>query len=100
LNYTFPYLGNAALYSGGVSWQGSSYDTLVDLFECLGNFLECLRIYIDVPLTPAMTEIMNYSPCLPSKALFNLIGKDSLPSKLNKADSVIIVFNTPYTIDS
>jgi hypothetical protein len=41
--------------AGGVS---SSYDALVDLFECIGNFLKRLRIYTDVPLTPSMTDII------------------------------------------
>jgi hypothetical protein len=36
----------------------SSYDALVDLFECLGNFLKRLRIYTDVPLNPSMTDII------------------------------------------
>ncbi|KAH9166452.1 hypothetical protein EDB89DRAFT_218459 [Lactarius sanguifluus] len=36
----------------------SSYDDLVDLFECLANFLKRLRIYTDVPLTPSMTDII------------------------------------------
>ncbi|KAI9436396.1 hypothetical protein BJY52DRAFT_1329014 [Lactarius psammicola] len=40
--------------ASGVS---SSYDALVDLFECLGNFMKRLRIYTDLPLTPSMTEI-------------------------------------------
>ena len=40
--------------ASGVS---SSYDALVDLFECLGNFLKRLRIYTDLPLTPSTTEI-------------------------------------------
>ena len=40
--------------AGGVS---SSYDALVDLFECVGNFLKRLRIYTNLPLTPSMTEI-------------------------------------------
>ncbi|KAH9171764.1 hypothetical protein EDB89DRAFT_2243308 [Lactarius sanguifluus] len=40
--------------ASGVS---SSYDALVDLFECLGHFLKRLRIYTDLPLTPSMTEI-------------------------------------------
>ncbi|KAH8980480.1 hypothetical protein EDB92DRAFT_271355 [Lactarius akahatsu] len=35
----------------------SSYDALVELFECLANFLKRLRIYTDLPLTPEMTEI-------------------------------------------
>ena len=34
----------------------SSYDALVDLFDCLGNFLKRLRIYTN-QLTPSMTEI-------------------------------------------
>ncbi|KAH9021767.1 hypothetical protein EDB84DRAFT_1441386 [Lactarius hengduanensis] len=37
---------------------GSSYDALVDLFECIGNFLKRLRIYTDVPLTSSMTDII------------------------------------------
>ncbi|KAH9018556.1 hypothetical protein EDB85DRAFT_2294467 [Lactarius pseudohatsudake] len=40
--------------ASGVS---SSYDALVDLFECLANFLKRLRIYTDLPLTPSTTEI-------------------------------------------
>ena len=35
----------------------SSYDALVDLFECVGNFLKRLRIYTDVPMSPSMTNI-------------------------------------------
>ena len=40
--------------ASGVS---TSYDALVDLFECLGSFLKRLRIYTDLPLTPSMAEI-------------------------------------------
>ncbi|KAH9057509.1 hypothetical protein EDB87DRAFT_1823623 [Lactarius vividus] len=36
----------------------SSYDALVDLFECLGNFLKRLQIYNDISLGPSMTEII------------------------------------------
>ena len=36
----------------------SSYDSLVDLFECLGNFLKRLEIYTAVPATPLMTDII------------------------------------------
>jgi hypothetical protein len=36
----------------------SSYDALVDLFECVGNFLKRLRIYTDVPVSPSMTDII------------------------------------------
>ncbi|KAH9014528.1 hypothetical protein EDB84DRAFT_1443795 [Lactarius hengduanensis] len=36
----------------------SAYDALVDLFECIGNFLKRLRIYTDTPLTPFMMNIV------------------------------------------
>ncbi|KAH8979990.1 hypothetical protein EDB86DRAFT_3248186, partial [Lactarius hatsudake] len=36
----------------------SSYDSLADLFECIGNFLKRLRIYTDIPLTPSMMDII------------------------------------------
>lgn len=36
----------------------SSYDSLVDLFECLGNFLKRLEIYTAIPVTSLMTEII------------------------------------------
>jgi hypothetical protein len=36
----------------------SSYDALVELFECIGNFLKRLRIYTDVPMSPSMTDII------------------------------------------
>ena len=36
----------------------SSYDALVELFECIGNFLKRLRIYTDIPMTPSMTDVI------------------------------------------
>jgi hypothetical protein len=41
--------------ASGVS---KSYDALVDLFECVGNFLQRLQIYTEIPLTPTMTNIV------------------------------------------
>ena len=41
--------------ASGVS---SSYDALLDLFECLGNFLNRLEIYTTIPSTPTMTNII------------------------------------------
>ena len=35
----------------------SSYDALVELFECIANFLKRLRIYTDIPMTPSMKDI-------------------------------------------
>ena len=36
----------------------ASYDALVDIFECIENFLRRLRIYTGIPPTPAMTEMV------------------------------------------
>jgi hypothetical protein len=36
----------------------SSYDALLNLFECLGNFLKRLEIYTTIPPTPMMTIII------------------------------------------
>ena len=36
----------------------SSYDALLDLFECLGNFLKRLEIYTTIPPTSIMTDII------------------------------------------
>ena len=36
----------------------SSYDALLDLFECLGNFLKRLEIYTTIPPAPTMTNII------------------------------------------
>jgi hypothetical protein len=36
----------------------SSYDALIELFECLGSFLKRLEIYTDAPPTPIMTDII------------------------------------------
>jgi fungal STAND N-terminal Goodbye domain len=41
--------------ANGVS---SSYDALLDLFECLGNFLKRLEIYTTIPPTPIMTNVI------------------------------------------
>jgi len=35
---------------------GASYDALVDIFECIENSLRPLKIYTEIPPTPAMTE--------------------------------------------
>ena len=46
---------DACQAASGVS---SSYDALLDLFECLGNFLERLEIYTTIQPTPVMTNII------------------------------------------
>jgi hypothetical protein len=41
--------------ASGVS---TSYDTVLELFERVGNFLKRLHIYTEIPFTPAMTDII------------------------------------------
>jgi hypothetical protein len=36
----------------------SSYDALLNLFECLGNFLKRMEIYTTIPPTPILTEVV------------------------------------------
>ncbi|KAH9988255.1 hypothetical protein BJV74DRAFT_466417 [Russula compacta] len=36
----------------------ASYDALVDLFDCVANFLKRLRIYTEITLDPTMTHIL------------------------------------------
>ena len=39
-------------------YMRESYDTLVDIFECIENFLSRLTIYTETKPTPAMVEMM------------------------------------------
>ena len=48
-------LCDACQAASGVSL---SYDALLDLFECLGNFLKRLEIYTTIPPTPITTDIV------------------------------------------
>ena len=36
----------------------ASYDALDDLFQCVGNFLNRLRVYTEIPATSIMTDII------------------------------------------
>jgi hypothetical protein len=45
-------------YAQAASGVTTSYDALLDLFECLGNFLKRLEIYTTIPPTPIMTDII------------------------------------------
>ena len=36
----------------------ASYDALLELFECIGNFLKRLHIYTGIPLEPLMKDIV------------------------------------------
>ncbi|KAH9969235.1 hypothetical protein BJV74DRAFT_799388 [Russula compacta] len=51
------FLGVDVLLSAAIAVE-SSYDALVDLFECVTNFLGRLRVYIEIPPTPTMSDIV------------------------------------------
>ena len=36
----------------------SSYDALLELFECLGSFLKRMEIYTRIPPDPILTEVV------------------------------------------
>jgi len=36
----------------------ASFDSLVDLLECIGKFLNQLDIYVKIPPTPTITEVV------------------------------------------
>ena len=38
--------------------MSASYDALIELFECLGNFLKRLQIYTGIALDPLITDIV------------------------------------------
>jgi hypothetical protein len=58
--YTLYFLLNACHMSiyQAVSGVTASYDALVELFECVTNFLKRLHIYTQIPFTPIMTDIV------------------------------------------
>ena len=70
--------------ASGVS---SSYDALLELFECLGNFLKRLEIYTNIPPTPIMTDIV-------VKILLELLSVLALATKHIKQGR----FSEPVTI--
>ena len=68
----------------------SSYDALVDLFECVGNFLKRLRIYTDVPMSPSSTDII-------AKIMVELLSVFALATKQIKQGRFskwIVIFET------
>ena len=52
----------------------TSYDALVDLFECVANFLNRLRIFTDIPFSPSMSGII-------TKILVEVLSVLSLATK-------------------
>ena len=46
------------VYCQAVNRVTSSYDALLNLFECLGNFLKRLEVYTTIPSTPMMVDLI------------------------------------------
>ncbi|KAH8979288.1 hypothetical protein EDB86DRAFT_2836006 [Lactarius hatsudake] len=61
--YQVPFQPVGAIFVGldillsAASGVSSSYDALVDLFNCVGNFLKRLRVYTNLPLDLSLKEI-------------------------------------------
>ena len=50
-------VGNNSAFKASIGIS-SSYDALVDLFECVGSFLNRLRIYTEIPFSSSMSSII------------------------------------------
>jgi len=51
---------NICLFQAAVA-VGASYDALVDIFDCVGNFLSRLHIYIETPSMSTMSDMVGKS---------------------------------------
>ena len=58
LNMLFNQVPSDIRLCQAASGVASSYDALVELFECLGNFLKRLEVYMTIPPTTVMTDII------------------------------------------
>jgi hypothetical protein len=69
----------------------TSYDALVDLFECVGNFLNRLRIYTEIPFSPSMsgtiTKIM-----VEVLSVLSLATKQIKQGRLSKWFRIIFIY--------
>ena len=71
----------------------ASYDALVDLFECVANFLDRLRIYSDIPFSPLMSRII-------TKIMVEILSVLSLATKQIKQGRLSMCFRNldiPYS---
>ena len=89
LRTVFHDLCNPGQAADGVS---SSYDALVELFECIANFLKRLRIYTDIPMTHSMKDI-SVKIMAELLSVFALATKQIKQGRFSKW--IVIIFNTP-----
>jgi len=69
-----------------------SYDALVDIFECIENFLSRLRIYTEIQPTPALTETV-------VKILVELLGVLALATKQINQGRLSTSCGIPYDVN-
>ena len=67
----------------------ASYDMLVDILECIENFLGRLKIYTEVHPTPAMTEMV-------IKIMVELLAVLALATKQNNQGRLSKLYNSLF----
>ena len=69
-----------------------SYDTLVDIFECIENFLRRLKIYTEIQPTPTLIETV-------IKILVELLGVLVLATKQMKQGKLSTSYGTHHNVN-
>jgi hypothetical protein len=69
----------------------TSYDALVDLFECVGNFLNRLRIYTEIPFSPSMFGIIT-KIVVEVLSVLSLATKQIKQGRLSKWFRIIFIY--------
>jgi hypothetical protein len=69
----------------------TSYDALVDLFECVGNFLNRLRIYTEIPFSPSISGIIT-KIMVEVLSVLSLATKQINHGRLSKWFRIILIY--------
>jgi hypothetical protein len=69
----------------------ASYDALVDLLECVGNFLSRLQMYTEIPFSPSMSDIV-------TKIMVEVMSVLSLATKQIKQGRLSTSFYIIFTL--
>jgi hypothetical protein len=84
----FPCDGLLCQAASGVK---SSYDALLELFECLGNFVKRLEIYTMVPPSPMLIEVV-VKIMIEFLSVLALASKQIKQGRLSKCAVTYILF--------
>ena len=69
----------------------ASYDALIDLFECVGNFLNRLRIYTEIPFSPSMSGII-IKIMAEVLSVLSLATKQIKQGRFSKSSRIIFIY--------